>query len=86
MDLGTPCSYLQLVAGCAVYSADEQELGKVDEVRAAPDLDIFDGFMVAGGPSGRRFVDAEHVQEIFERGVLLKLTAAEAGSLPATAD
>jgi hypothetical protein len=86
MDLGTPSSYLQLLAGTVVYSADEQELGMVDEIRAAPDLDIFDGVMIAGGPPGRRFVDAEHVQEIFERGVLLKLTASEAGSLPATAD
>ena len=85
MDLGTPCSYLQLVAGTAVYSADEQDLGKVDEIRAAPDLDIFDGIGITGGPAGRRFVDAEHVQEIFEGGVLLKLTAAEAGSLPESA-
>ena len=85
MDLGAPSSYLQLTTGTPVYAADEQELGKVDEVRAAPDLDIFDGIAISGGSVGPRFISAEHVQEIFERGVLLNLSAADAGSLPATA-
>jgi len=85
MDLGTPTSYLTLTAGARVYSADEQELGSVDEVRCAPDLDIFDGIIISGGPPGQRYVDAEHVQEIFEQGVLLKLSAAEADALPTSA-
>ena len=84
MDIGEPSSYLSLTAGTAVYSADEQELGKVGEIRAAADLDIFDGIMISGGPAGPRFVGAEHVAEIFDRGVRLKLSAAEADSLPAT--
>jgi hypothetical protein len=83
MDLGTPSSYLALATGTTVYSADEQDLGKVTEIRAAPDLDIFDGIVISGGSVGRRFVGADRVDEIFERGVLLSVTAAEAGSLPA---
>ena len=51
---------------------------------AAPDQDIFDGIVIDQSvlPGGHRFVDAEHVEEIFERGVLLKLDAAAAESLP----
>ncbi len=82
VDLGTPSSYLALAKGTAVFSADERELGTVDEVRAAADLDIFDGIVIAGGSAGRRFVSADHVREIFDRGVLLTLSAADAGSLP----
>jgi hypothetical protein len=85
MDLGNPTSYLQLVAGAPVYSTDEEELGKVVEVRAAPDLDIFDGILISGGSLGRRYVDAEHVREIFDQGVMLELSAADAGSLPTSA-
>jgi hypothetical protein len=85
MDLGNPTSYLQLAEGAPVFSADEVELGTVDGVRAAPDLDIFDGISISGGPLGHRYVDAEHVREIFERGVLLELSAADAGSLPTAA-
>ena len=33
-------------------------------------------------PGGQRFVDAEQIEEIFERGVLLKLDRAEAERLP----
>ena len=85
MDLGNPTSYLELTAGAPVYSADDQELGKVAEVRAAPDLDIFDGILISGGALGHRYVDAEHVREIFDRGVMLELSAADAGNLPTSA-
>jgi len=84
MDLGAPGSYLTLATGTPVYSADEQELGRVDEVRAADDLDIFDGVGISGGPAGKAFVTADHIEEIFERGVLLRISAAEAEALPAT--
>jgi hypothetical protein len=53
-------------------------------VLAAEDADIFDGFVLDRSvlPGGHRFVDAEQVEEIFERGVLLKLDAAGAENLP----
>lgn len=45
---------------------------------------MFDGilFNTSWGPAGRRFVDAPEVAEIYERGVVLKIAAAEADSLP----
>ena len=33
-------------------------------------------------PGGHRFVDAPEVEEIYERGVVLKIDAAEAAKLP----
>jgi hypothetical protein len=84
IDLGQPSSYLALQDGASVYSSDERELGKVEHVLAAPDLDLFDGIVLDKSvlPGGHRFVDASQVDEIYERGVLLTLNAAEAGDLP----
>jgi hypothetical protein len=81
-DLGPPTSYLELSKGLQCYSCDGEALGKVDEVRAAPDQDIFDGIVIDTG-EGRRFIEAAHVEEIFERGVLLRIDRAAAQTLPA---
>jgi hypothetical protein len=56
----------------------------VVRVLAAPNLDMFDGivFDTTAGPGGHRFVDAPEVGQIFERGVVLKIDAAEAARLP----
>lgn len=84
MDLGAPASYLTLEPGTGVYSSDGQQLGRVEHVLAEPDIDIFDGIVIdhSSLPGGHRFVDAPHVEEIFERGVLLKIDAAAAEELP----
>jgi hypothetical protein len=83
-DLGAPSSYLELRKGAECYSCDGERLGKVERVLAAPEEDIFDGLVldssVLGG--GRRFVEAADVEEIFDRGVLLKLDRGAAESLP----
>lgn len=84
MDLGAPSSYLALNPGTAVYSSDEQELGLVEHVLAEPGLDIFEGIVIDRSrlPGGHRFVDATEVAEIFDRGVVLKVSAAAAQELP----
>ncbi len=83
-DLGEPRSYLDLSNGEEVYSCDGERVGKVEDVLAAPEQDIFDGLVVDTGAlrRGRLFVEAEQVEEIFERGVLLKIDRAAAESLP----
>jgi uncharacterized protein YrrD len=88
MDLGAQSSYLALGEGTTVYSSDEHELGKVEHVLAAPKVDIFDGIVIDTSvlPGGHRFVDAPEVAEIFERGVVLKITAADAENLPQPSD
>ncbi len=80
-DLGAPTSYLELGEGAECYSCDGDPIGKVTEVRAAPDQDIFDGIVVQTD-AGPRFVEAEYVEEIFERGVLLKIDRAAAETQP----
>jgi uncharacterized protein YrrD len=83
-DLGQPSSYLVLAEGVPVYSSDGKELGNVEHVLDVPQDDIFDGFVIDTSvlPGGHRFVDAPEVEEIFERGVVLKIDAAAAEQLP----
>jgi hypothetical protein len=83
-NLGKPSSYLSCDPGQAVYSCDGEKVGKVAHVLADPGSDIFDGLVLdtSALPGGNRFVDAEQVEEIFERGVLLKIDRAGAEKLP----
>jgi hypothetical protein len=83
-DLGHPVSYLVAKRGIAVFSKDGEKLGRVVRVLAAPEAHMFDGilFDTSWGPGGRRFVDAPEVAGIYERGVVLKIDAAEVDSLP----
>ena len=84
-DLGEPNSYLAVAKGVPVYSSDGENLGRVVRVLSAPNLDMFDGivFNTTAGPGGHRFVDAPEVGQIYERGVVLKISAAEAAKLTA---
>ena len=83
-DLGDPSSYLTLEKGAQVYSCDGEEVGRVEHVLADPDADIFDGIVLDTTilPGGHRFCDADQIEEIFERGVLLKLDRSDAERLP----
>ena len=77
MDLGAPISDLVLRDGTAVYGPDRVELGRVEHVLATPGEDIFDGILIDCfvRPGGWRFAEAEQVEEIFERGVVLAVGA-----------
>lgn len=83
-DLGAPTSFLTLPKGVPVYSSDGEDLGKVEHVLSAPNVDIFDGIVLDTSvlPGGHRFVDAPEVDEIYERGVVLKIDAEAARNLP----
>ena len=83
-DLGHPVAYLVAKKGIPVFSSDGEKLGRVIKVQAAPEANMFDGivFDTTRGPGGHRFVDAPEVDGIFERGVVLKIDAAEAADLP----
>jgi uncharacterized protein YrrD len=84
MDLGEPSSYLVLSAGTPVYSSDGTQIGKVNHVLAASDEDVFDGIIIGEHLFGseHRFADADDVEEIYDRGVVLKLDAAGCAQLP----
>jgi hypothetical protein len=83
-DVGQPSSYLTLGKGVPVYSRDGAEVGKVEHVLSNPQIDIFDGIVLDTSvlPGGHRFVDAPQVEEIYERGVVLRIDAAAAERLP----
>jgi uncharacterized protein YrrD len=83
-DLGAPLSYLVLRKGVPVYSCEGERLGRVTKVLSAPEANMFDGiiFDTKAGPGGHRFVDAPEVDAIHERGVVLRVRAAEVESLP----
>jgi len=83
-DLGEPSSYLLLGKGAAVYSSDGEKVGDVEHVLADEERDIFDGIVLDTSvlPGGHRFVDADQVAEVFERGVELKLDRQAADGLP----
>jgi hypothetical protein len=83
-DLGHPVSYLVAKRGIPVFAGDGEKVGRVVKVLAAPEAHMFDGILFATGwgPTGRRFVDAPEVGEIYERGVILKIRASEVESLP----
>ncbi|MET0957704.1 MAG: PRC-barrel domain-containing protein [Solirubrobacterales bacterium] len=83
-DLGEPASYLVLKKGAPVYSSDGEKVGEVEHVLADPEIDIFDGVVLDTSvlPGGHRFVDADQIGQIYERGVVLKADRAGAESLP----
>jgi hypothetical protein len=78
---GDPIAYLVLEPGTAVYAADRTEIGTVERVLFVPDEDIFEGLVVATA-GGSRLVEAEAVEQIFERCVFTSLSADDVESLP----
>ncbi len=77
-----PIAYEVLDEGVPVYSSDGELVGSVEHVVAAPAQDIFHGIVIHVG-ADRRFVAADQVASLHERGVDLRLDAATATALPA---
>ena len=81
MDEGLPIAYEVLDEGVPVYASSGEQVGSVDHVVAAPQLDIFHG-IVMRTDEGQRFIAADQVAELHERGVDLRIDAAAAAGLP----
>lgn len=81
VDEGRRVSYLLLAKATPVYVSDGEAVGKVKNVLCEPAADIFDGLEVAT-EGGDRYVAAEHVAAIHERGVELSITADELAIAP----
>ena len=81
MDEGSPIAYEVLEKGVPVYTSDGVQLGTVDHVIAAPAEDIFHGIVVRVD-AGRRFVGADQVASLHERGVDLRIDSSAAAALP----
>lgn len=81
IDEGLPIAYEVLEKGVPVYSSDGYEVGTVDHVVAAPEVDIFHGLVVQT-PNGSRLVEADQVASLHEHGVDLRIDTAEVSALP----
>jgi hypothetical protein len=81
VDEGLPIAYQVLDENVPVYAAEGVQVGTVDHVVAAPALDIFHGIVIRDGGS-LRFVAADEVASLHERGVDLRIDAAAAAALP----
>jgi Mrp family chromosome partitioning ATPase len=80
-DFGNAIGYKVLRRGTSVRSSDGVEVGTVRRVLDNAREHIFDGIVI-DTPDGRRFVDAPEVARIFERAVVLTISAEEARTLP----
>src|SRR2546421_126771 len=78
---GAPISYQVLDTGVPVYSLEGEHLGTVDHVVAAVAQDIFHG-LVMRSPGGRRFIAADQVASLHERGGDPRVDAAAAPRVP----
>jgi hypothetical protein len=76
-----PISYEAAVKGTPVLTSSGSEIGTLEHVLEVPELDVFDGLVVATG-AGLRFIDADHVGEITRSRIQTSLDDAEAGQLP----
>jgi uncharacterized protein YrrD len=78
-DLGRPVAYTGLEEGTPVYDRDGDRVGVVEHVQAAMDQDIFEGLIIHTTPLPGRHVyaDADQIDEMYERGVLLSVDAGE---------
>jgi hypothetical protein len=81
MDEGLPIAYEVLEPGIPVYASGGEQIGAVAHVVAAPELDIFHG-IVLRGEHGERFVPADQVASLHERGVDLRLDRGAVDALP----
>lgn len=78
---GHAVHYTAVEEGTPVYSSDEVEVGKVEQILDNYEEHIFDGIVIRT-PEGLRFVDAPEVRRTAERAVTLAIDAAQARELP----
>jgi len=82
-ELGEPTSYFALEDGTDVFASDGEKVGTVVRIFRDEAADIFDGLQLALLPLGRNvYAEADLVDEIFERGVLLTIDEAAVQALP----
>ena len=78
----TAISYMAAVPGTPVLSSTGTQIGTLEHVLQIPELDVFDGIVIATG-AGLRFIDADAVLEIRRSHIRCGLDDAQASRLPA---
>ena len=74
-------SYKAAVVGTPVLSTSGAQIGTLEHVLQIPDLDLFDGIVIATH-AGLRFIDADQVREITLSHIQSSLDDTEASQLP----
>jgi hypothetical protein len=81
VDEGLPIAYEVLEEGVPVYASGGEQVGTVGHVVAAPEVDIFHGIVI-DADGDRKFVPADQIASLHERGVDLAIDTAAAAALP----
>ena len=81
MDEGLPVAYEVLERGVPVYASSGKQVGTVDHVVAAPREDIFHGLVISTDHHGQRFVPADQVASLHERGADLRIDVSAVATL-----
>jgi hypothetical protein len=82
VDEGLPIAYEVLERGVAVLANDGQQVGTVGSVLADAGEDVFHGLLIETPHGGVRFVEADCIASIHERGVDLRIDSTAALGLP----
>ena len=77
----TPISYMAAVRGTPVLSSAGTQIGTLEHVLQVPDVDVFDGIVIATN-AGLRFIDADYVQQITRSHIRCSLDDTQAAQLP----
>jgi hypothetical protein len=81
METETAVSYRAAVPGAPVLTRSGKEIGTLEHVLEVPDLDLFDGIVVATD-WGLRFIEADRVELITITNIRCSLDDTEADRLP----
>ena len=77
----TPISYEAAARGTPVLSSAGTQIGTLEHVLEVPELDVFDGIVIAT-KAGLRFIDADYVQQITRSHISCSLDNTQAAHLP----
>ena len=81
-DTDGPVSWMTLEKGTPVLASDGDEVGRIDEVIADRQKDIFSGVTVTSGLlSGSRFAPADIIDDMSATSIRLSITSAQAEEL-----
>src|SRR5215472_15622462 len=73
-------SYEAAVPGTPELSSTGTEIGTLEHVLEVPEVDVFDGIVIAT-KAGLRFIDADYVQQITRSSIRSSLDDAQASQL-----
>lgn len=76
----TAISYKAAIPGTPVLSSTGTEIGTLEHVLEVPEVDVFDGIVIATR-GGLRFIDADDVQQITRSSIQSSLSDAQASQL-----